>query len=344
MQHRIFQIKIFLFLAIIGLNAQTDTIKSMEWDESTIINPYEEPNDIVFDYTKVQERYREVLNEMNNLSTDYATKIKITGNKIETNPNDKSIRLYLRNLKKRNKTLQRDIESYLKVYSSNGISVKLHKANKKYSKKYMNKKLVEEVSTQENNKKRKLPTVHYDFDQYEDKVFASYDSYPAFECDILFDGVDNTTLEKRKQLTSHPFFYYTHPNLKSYYKDQSFLTGAVSAMKLGKHTFITFKIVIKSKDAMRNYGTIEQNSQMRIKTISGEYIYLPAIKTSHASINKKTGYTEYYIAFNVDKSNRKELKKNDIDKIGMMWSSGFEEYDVFYVDLLKEQLNCLQKK
>lgn len=335
---------IFL-VSFIGYS-QTDTLISFEWDKSTSINPYEEPSDVVFDFTKVQERYREVLETMNNLSTGYNTKIIIAEEKSNESTNNDALKTYLRNLKKDQKNLKRDINAYVKIYNRNGASIKLHKANKKYSKKYLEKNTVD---NNDGSKNTQSTLVHssksngIEFSDFKEQIDLSYNSFPGISCAVVFNGVDNSTMKERKQLKSYPFFYYTHKNLKSYYKDQSFLEGFASVMELGDYTFVTFKIIIKSKDARRNYGIITENSLMRIKTISGELIYLPAFNTSNSSINKDTGFTEYYVAFGIDKENKRDLKKSDIDKIGIMWSSGFEEYDVYAVDLIKEQLKCLKK-
>lgn len=335
-------------LAIVCVHAQSDTIKTIDWDQSTNINPYEEPDNLVFDFSKVQERYRKVLEEMNNLSTSYKSKIIISQNKLKKTPNNKSLYIYLKNIQKESRNLQHDIDFFVKIYNRNGVSIKLHKANKKYADKYLNGK---RKTLQNLTKSAKVSSPlakekevdQVDFSRYHNRIRNSYESYPSVSCDVLYNGVDKVSMQQRKQLVSHPFFYYTHPKLRSYYKDQSFLEGVASLMELGSYTFVTFKIVIKSKDAKRNYGEIEENSMMRIKTISGELLYLPALKNSNSSINKETGFTEYYVAFVIDKENKRALRKYDIDKIGIMWTSGFEEYEIYSVDLIKEQLNCLQK-
>jgi hypothetical protein len=35
--------------------------------------------------------------------------------------------------------------------------------------------------------------------------------------------------------------------------------------------------------------------------------------------------------------------KSEIDKVGIEWSSGYEEYEVYEVDAILAQLNCFEK-
>ena len=37
------------------------------------------------------------------------------------------------------------------------------------------------------------------------------------------------------------------------------------------------------------------------------------------------------------------LEKYMIDEVGIMWSSGYETYDVYHVDVLKNLAQCLKK-
>ena len=45
----------------------------------------------------------------------------------------------------------------------------------------------------------------------------------------------------------------------------------------------------------------------------------------------------YYI----DGDNKKELSDKEVDKVGIMWTSGFEEYDIYEVDFITKHLDCL---
>ena len=60
--------------------------------------------------------------------------------------------------------------------------------------------------------------------------------------------------------------------------------------------------------------------------------------------NSKTGLYEIQAQFSIDYKQEKILRKKDIDKIRVTWTSGFEDYDVFNTQFLKTQLQCLEKE
>ena len=37
------------------------------------------------------------------------------------------------------------------------------------------------------------------------------------------------------------------------------------------------------------------------------------------------------------------IKDLELDKVAIIWSSGFEEYPVYEIDLLQRQLECIKK-
>jgi hypothetical protein len=43
----------------------------------------------------------------------------------------------------------------------------------------------------------------------------------------------------------------------------------------------------------------------------------------------------------MNKENEDYLRKFYVDKIGILWTSGYETYPVYKVDFLKEKMNCL---
>ena len=42
-----------------------------------------------------------------------------------------------------------------------------------------------------------------------------------------------------------------------------------------------------------------------------------------------------------DKSDFDMLAKHELDKLGIVWAQGYEEYEVSNIDLIKNQINCL---
>jgi hypothetical protein len=57
-------------------------------------------------------------------------------------------------------------------------------------------------------------------------------------------------------------------------------------------------------------------------------------------INGKTIYRTY---FSMDKGELKKLQKSEVIKVRMLWSIGYEDYEVNELDFFINQLNCLEQ-
>lgn len=162
-------------------------------------------------------------------------------------------------------------------------------------------------------------------------------------CQLIYDGYDESIKRKRKETASRFLFSYTHPKLKSHFKDKDFLNCNASLAKLDDKSFLQLNIKIASKDARKNYGKIERGAMLRILLIDGEILYTTNVIPILGDIEKYTGNTIYNPIYQLDKDQLKQLRNTEIDKIGILWTSGYEEYDIYEVDFLMNQISCLDK-
>jgi len=162
------------------------------------------------------------------------------------------------------------------------------------------------------------------------------------DCKVVENGIDPVSLKSKILIGSETIIEYTHPKLESFYKDESFITAEAGMMLLDKTYYLVLDIVIKSRDAVKNYGVIEAGAPMKVELLNGESAYLFSASNVAGSFIPDSNKVSYQAVFTVNKSEYKLLKKSEVDNIGIMWSSGYEKYDVYNVDLVMNQLACLE--
>jgi|GEM_PF-4208986 len=87
------------------------------------------------------------------------------------------------------------------------------------------------------------------------------------------------------------------------------------------------------------YGHILPDYLVRITLLNGNKIYLPVVRTyPPATISPKA---HFQIDLQLNKDALTALRQHAIDKIGLFWETGYEEYDIRYVDVLRNQAMCL---
>ena len=161
----------------------------------------------------------------------------------------------------------------------------------------------------------------------------------AIGCKILKD-------EKRGKIRviqseGELLFDYTPGKLKSYFKTNNLITTNASVSKEGKDYYLHLQLSIMSKDAAKNYGFIAEESLLRIFLINGRNLALHSSVRSTSRIENYTGNTIYEVYYPLKKEDLNNLMKFPLDSIGIMWSSGFEKYEIFQVDVLMNHINCL---
>ncbi len=164
-----------------------------------------------------------------------------------------------------------------------------------------------------------------------------------YNCEIVFDGYDNEIGSDRKEVKTQPFFSFSQEKMKPYFKTEDYLSCDANISKVGKKHYLTLKIRIRSKDADKTYGALRLNENIKLQLIDGRNVYGHNINTDEGQIESYTGHTLYTGIFLLSKSDIKELKNHYLDNIGIIWSSGYEEYDIYNVDFLTNQIKCLNK-
>ena len=174
-------------------------------------------------------------------------------------------------------------------------------------------------------------------------LLLSYPTTPtvSYDCTTLYDGIDVKTKLYRKELAPEYFFSYSPAELKNELKTHNLMTVDAQASKIESNQYLNLNIHMYSAQATKIYGTIETQSKMVITTIYGREIELLNRARSIPVLTNDPEVNIYVVSFELDKSSVKRLSSEEIDKVGIEWSSGYEEYTIYEVDFLKHQLTCL---
>ncbi len=165
----------------------------------------------------------------------------------------------------------------------------------------------------------------------------------VYDCEIVFDGYDDVLASDKKEIKSEFFFGHSQKKMKSYFKSDDFIKCDAHVSKVGRKYYITLDFRVKSKDAKKTYGMLRANETMRFEMIDGSKVYCTSMIQNSGTIEPYTGNTLYTGVFEIEKDDLSNLKDNFLDNIGVIWSSGYEQYNIFNVDFLKNQLECLEK-
>ena len=167
---------------------------------------------------------------------------------------------------------------------------------------------------------------------------------PVPNCKIAFDGVDNFNGQKRKDVQKQLLFAYTDERLRPYLKGKEYLTceGFMTALASG-YRYLSLQFTFAYPNAREAYGFIEKGSVLTLLLLDGNYINLQSGKMDKGSYNTEEEVLTYRVHYPITRTQLNTLKKSELSKVRVFWSSGHEDYEVYQVDFFINQISCLEK-
>jgi hypothetical protein len=187
---------------------------------------------------------------------------------------------------------------------------------------------------------QKQKAVVYDVPKRERKIKTPVIVEPV--CDFTMKEKDEFTNKLKVGLAPRFFFSYTQEELKKFMRGKNYVTctGALSEV-VGMTTF-NVKFEIESPSAQKEYGEINSGTQMLVKLLNGKTVTLTCQESDKGTVDEVNGRTIYRTYFGLDKGDISDLKKSEVVRVRMLWSTGYEDYEVNELDFFIHQLKCLE--
>ena len=168
-----------------------------------------------------------------------------------------------------------------------------------------------------------------------------YERQP-YKCSPVLDSIDEASGRKHVALAPETMFTHTDPDLRPFLKDRELITCMGNVWKIGPYTYLNVEFHISSSHSQSNFGALANGSLFRLKLFNDEYVSLYNLKSDKGHIDAYTGNTVFSGQYALGKDEIKKLRNSELDKIRVLWGTGYEDYDVYKVDFFFNQLDCLQ--
>ena len=161
-------------------------------------------------------------------------------------------------------------------------------------------------------------------------------------CDVKFEGIDQSIDQYVKELEKEALFIFTPDAFKSMLVDYPLVEGDGALITTGGYTYFELSLKVNSSRARKDYGYIEKGNLIKFFLLDGTSFYSNSLGNAMPKLSEDRKATHYVVSCNIDKEEMKMLNKSYIDKIGVIWSKGYEEYEIYNPDFFINQLNCIQ--
>lgn len=163
-------------------------------------------------------------------------------------------------------------------------------------------------------------------------------------CTPSLDTIDEVTGRNHIVLSPAVIFTHTDPDLRPFLKDKDLITCTGKLWKVGPYVYLDVDFQIASSHSIGNFGSLQNGSLLRLKLLDGDFVSLYNLKTDRGHIDPYSGNTIFSGQFALGKDEIKKLRASELDKMRVLWATGYEDYDVYNLDFFIQQLDCLFRK
>ncbi len=160
-------------------------------------------------------------------------------------------------------------------------------------------------------------------------------------CDLAVNEIDEFTGKERKSTKARVFFTHTPEAAKKYMRADDYLTCSGYLSRVGSYKTLTLNITIDTPYGQTEYGEIGMASMLVIRMIDGSTVELYCDKGDPGHIDKIKNQTTYTVLYIMESGAESALRKGEVSRARLVWSVGFEDYELYNLDFFKEQLGCI---
>lgn len=183
------------------------------------------------------------------------------------------------------------------------------------------------------------------------RQFAKYDitkdvffSPPQPDCQYDFIGIDEFSKKQRTDVAKQLFFSYTTDQMRQYLQGREYITCYGHMTKVsGGLRFLTLSFHIASNLAPQSFGNLPKGSILSIQLLDGDIINVRNTKDDPGYFDQHENAYIYRGVYPLGGKMLKTLKNAEIDKVRVVWGTGYEDYEIYEMDFFKNQLGCLEK-
>ncbi len=183
-----------------------------------------------------------------------------------------------------------------------------------------------------------------DFEQYDPRKDPMLVP-PAPPCEIAFEGKDEFSGESRTELRRELLWTFTNDFMRNFLKEKPHILGeAHLSATSGGLRFLNLTVTINDNNAKKGFGGLARGAQLTLKFIDGSTVLLRNARADDGVADDDLGFTVFSGIFPIeDRGILAQIKKKELDRVRLAWANGFEDYEIFNVDLLMRQAECLFK-
>lgn len=164
---------------------------------------------------------------------------------------------------------------------------------------------------------------------------------PSSPCVLAYEGEDPQSGQYVRASEFELFFTHTDESLRPYLEGKEYLTAEAFVHSRAGYRYLTLKLTFANPNAIQTYGYLPKGSILSMHLLDGNFLNLRSAQDANGSWDDAKKELSYTVTYPIDRSMISTLRQSELNYVQLFWSSGFEEYDIYQVDVLQRLFDCL---
>lgn len=165
---------------------------------------------------------------------------------------------------------------------------------------------------------------------------------PKRPCALAVNTRDEFSGEIYRETAREQLFRYTNEVMKKILPpDQPHIVCEAALSGSGANTQLHLTFTLRDANARKSFGSLAKNSIVSLKFLDGDTFTLYNLRNDDGVRDESGQFFTYRGQYPIDAAAMKKLRKTELDKLRVAWSTGYEDYEVQGVDVLVRAAKCL---
>lgn len=165
---------------------------------------------------------------------------------------------------------------------------------------------------------------------------------PPRPCSLAVSTRDEFSGETYRETRRDELFRYTNEVMKKVLPPgQPHIVCEAALSNSGANTQLLLTFTIHDPNARKSFGSLAKNSIASLKFLDGDTFTLNSTRNDDGVRDESGQFFIYQAQYPFDATLAKKLRKTELDKLRIAWSTGYEDYEVQGVDVLMGAAKCL---
>lgn len=165
---------------------------------------------------------------------------------------------------------------------------------------------------------------------------------PKRPCTLVANNRDEFSGETYRETGREDLFRYTNEVMKKILPpDQPHIVCEAALSNSGPNTTLHLTFTIRDQGARKAFGSLGKGSAAVLKFLDGDLFTLTNTRNDDGVRDESGQFFTYRGQYALDAVVLKKLRKTELDKLRIAWSTGYEDYEVQGIDVLIRESRCL---